>query len=212
MRTTLETRIPRALIPAFLLTSLAFAHPFAQSPAEDAADAAWLARALDIHEGSTVGEIGAGGGELTIALAKVVGPSGRILSNDLNTDRVKAIGAAAKNAGLDNVVPVDGRAMETNFPDGCCDAIFMRAVYHHFDDPAAMNASLLRSLKPGGRLAVQDFAPPPGAENPPGHRGEDKHHGVTAATVERELKAAGLEIVSSATESERVRVVARRPR
>jgi len=212
MRTTFMTRVPRALIPAFLLTSLAFTHPLAQSPAEDAADAAWLAQALDIREGSTVGEIGAGGGELTIALAKVVGPSGRVLSNDLNTDRVKAIGAAAKNAGLDNVVPVDGRAMETNFPDGCCDAIFMRAVYHHFDDPAAMNASLLKSLKPGGRLAVQDFAPPPGAENPPGHRGEDKHHGVTAATVERELKAAGLEVVSSATESERVRVVARRPR
>jgi hypothetical protein len=34
---------------------------------------------------------------------------------------------------------------------------------------------------------------------------------VTAATVERELKAAGFEIVSSATDSDRVRVVARRP-
>jgi len=104
--------------------------------------------------------------------------------------------------------------LETNFPEGCCDAIFMRNVYHHFGDPPAMNGSLLKSLKPGGRLAVIDFTPPPqpnGGENPPGHRAEDNHHGVTAATVERELKAAGFEIVASTTEDRGIRVVARRP-
>lgn len=211
MNTTVMTRLRRTLIPAFLFAPLAFAHPSAQTAAENGADAAWLAQALDIHDGSVVGEIGAGGGELTIALARVVGPSGKVLSNELNKELVKAIAETAKRAGLDNVVPVEGRAMETNLPAECCDAIFMRSVYHHFEDPAAMNASLLKSLKLGGRLAVQDFRPPPGAENPPGHRGEARHHGVTAATVERELKAAGFEIVSSATESDRVRVVARRP-
>ena len=41
----------------------------------------------------------------------------------------------------------------------------MRNVYHHFGDPGAMNASLFKSLKPGGSLAVQDFGPPPGAES-----------------------------------------------
>ena len=33
-------------------------------------------------------------------------------------------------------------------------------MYHHLSDPAAINASLLRALRPGGVLAVIDFEPP----------------------------------------------------
>lgn len=181
---------------------------------QNALDAEWLARVLEIHEGSFVGEIGAGDGELTLLVAKLVGPSGRVLSNDLNPDRVKTITAAVAAAGATNVTPVQGAQTETKFPEQSCDGIFMRDVYHHFNDPPAMNASILNSLKPGGYLAVIDFTPPPtpGSENPPGHRGEDNHHGITAATLEHELKAAGFEIVTVTTEDRAVRVVARRPR
>jgi ubiquinone/menaquinone biosynthesis C-methylase UbiE len=182
----------------------------AQNAKENAADAERLVEALAVHAGSTVGEIGAGGGELTIALAKVVGPSGHVVTNDLNKASVAKIGKAAADAGLTNVTVVEGRENETNFPQACCDAIFMRNVYHHFGDPPRMNASILASLKPGGRLAVIDFSPP-GGENPPGSRGVDNHHGVTAETVARELKEAGFEILSSKTESRAVFVVARKP-
>ena len=58
-----------------------------------------------------------------------------------------------------------GAADRTNLPDGACDAIFMRNVYHHFAAPGPMSASLAAALKPGGRLAVVDFRPP-GAEAP----------------------------------------------
>ena len=195
----------------FIGVLLPATHPRAQSAAQNATDVAWLVQVLEIKEGSTVGEIGAGTGELTMLLAKTVGQSGHILSNELNPDRVKTITAAAAAAGLANVTPVQGASTETKFPDQCCDAIFMRLVYHHFDDPSAMNGSLFKSLKPGGRVAVIDFTPSPGGENPPGHRAEENHHGVTAATVEQELKAAGFEIVSSTTEGRGVKVVARRP-
>lgn len=203
-----HTRRARWLIPAFVL-ACAIA-PRAQSAADDAADAEWLVRTLGVQAGSTVGEIGAGSGELTVALAKVVGDTGRVYSNELNKDRLPVIAKAAESAGLKNVTTIDGRPLETNFPEQCCDAIFMRSVYHHFGDPPAMNSSVLASLKPGGRLAVIDFSPN-GSENLPGHRAENNHHGVTAATVERELTAVGFEIVSSATEDHAIRVVARRP-
>ena len=60
-------------------------------------------------------------------------------------------------AGLGNVTVVEAGEHETNLPPGCCEAIFLRRVYHHLTDPAAYNASLYASLKPGGRLAVVEL-------------------------------------------------------
>ena len=184
----------------------------AQTAQENATDADRLVKALALQTGQTVGEIGAGGGELTIALARVVGESGHVLSNEINKGALDKIGTVAAQAGVHNVTLVEGGANETNFPPLCCDAIFMRNVYHHFGDPPAMNGSLLQSLKPGGRLAIIDFTPPPGGENAPGGRAQDNHHGVTPPTVERELTAAGFEILSSTEMASRTfMVVARRP-
>jgi predicted methyltransferase len=195
-----------------IVAALAASAPVAQTAQDDAADVARLIRALDVKPGSVVGEVGAGGsGELTIAMAKVVGEAGRVFTNEVNKDRVRSLEQAVEKAGLKQVTVVEGRPAGTNFPSQCCDAIFMRNVYHHFGDPPAMNASVRDSLRPGGRLAIIDFTPPPGGEAAPGGRGEDNHHGITAATLEAELKAAGLEIVSASTVSRAVFVVARRP-
>jgi predicted methyltransferase len=67
----------------------------------------------------------------------------------------------------------------------------MRLVYHHFGDPPAMNASLLRSLKPGGRLAVLEFRPTSKVTGAPGKRAEGDSHGAMPATIIEELTAAG---------------------
>jgi ubiquinone/menaquinone biosynthesis C-methylase UbiE len=200
-------------VTAFVLALVAAASGLgAQAGAGNSADAERLIKALEVRAGSVVGEIGAGDAALSLALAKAVGDSGRVYSNELNKDRVKKIGEAAEKAGVANVTPIEGREADTNFPDACCDAIFMRNVYHHFGDPPAMNASILKSLKPGGRLAILDFTPPPGTDTAaPGKRGEDGQHGVTAPVVEQELKAAGFEIVSSESPNRTVFVVARRP-
>jgi len=191
---------------------LAVTAGLAQPAQQNGADAERLIRVLDVRPGSIVGEVGAGDGELTIAMAKAVGGAGRVFTNEVNKDRVRAIEQAVEKAGFKHVTVVEGRPAETSFPSQCCDAIFMRNVYHHFGDPPAMNASLRESLKPGGRLAIIDFTPPPGGEAAPGGRAEDNHHGVTAPTLEAELKAAGLEIISASTENRAVFVVARRPK
>jgi ubiquinone/menaquinone biosynthesis C-methylase UbiE len=184
----------------------------AQSAAQNAIDAERLVGALALQAGQTVCEIGAGEGELTVALGRVVGETGHVLSNDLNPKMLASLRKAVEGAGLHNVTIVEGREKETNFPDAACDAVFMRDVYHHFGDPPAMNASIRQSLKVGGRLAIIDFTPPPGGENPPGKRGLDNHHGITAPTLERELQEAHFEIVSSTTPEPRsIFVVARRP-
>jgi ubiquinone/menaquinone biosynthesis C-methylase UbiE len=201
----------RPVVAIFAALALHTSAVLAQSAKENAADAEFLMKTLEIREGSAVGEIGAGDGTLTFLIAKAVGESGRVYTNELNPSRVKALRRDAGKAGRRNVTVVEGREAETNFADACCDAIFMRNVYHHFGDPPAMNASLLKSLKPGGRLAILDFTPPPGGETVPGHRGDDNHHGITAPTLEKELTAAGFEIVSSSEKARSVIVVVRRP-
>ena len=70
----------------------------------------------------------------------------------------------AEKEGLKNVTVIEGAAAATNLPAGCCDAIFMRDVYHHITALDAFNKSLLASLKPGGRLAIIDFLPRRGIE------------------------------------------------
>jgi ubiquinone/menaquinone biosynthesis C-methylase UbiE len=198
----------RAVVVTLLVTQLAFV----QNADTNAADAKRLIAALHVHQGSIVGEIGAGSGELTVALAREVGPDGRIYSNELNADRRGDITRAAAAAGLANVTIVEGAPASANLPDDCCDAIFMRNVYHHFADPAAMNASLFRATKAGGYIAVIDFAPSGAESAQPSGRSAEKSHGVYAESVIRELTSAGFE---EATSEEMTRrgfiVVARRP-
>jgi SAM-dependent methyltransferase len=127
-----------------------------------------------------------------------------------NLQKLRDRVAAAKRP---QIAVVTAAAERTNFPDGTCDALFMRKVYHHFDAPAAMNRSIAAALKPGGRLAIVDFGPPPGAEAAnPSDRDTDGHHGITAPTVERELKAAGFEAIRTETGPGRsFMVLARKP-
>jgi predicted methyltransferase len=168
------------------------------------ADMARLVPALGIHAGSTVADIGAGGGELTFALAKEVGPTGRVYATEIDTDRLARLRRAAEERGLAQVSAIEAHASRTNLPPECCDAIVVRFVYHHFDDPAAMNKSLLASLTPGGRLAIIDFAPnrsrPTAA---PEHRDDNGSHGVDADTVVQELTTAGFERVQVDTSDSR---------
>ena len=151
---------------AVLLTVMGVAAGVALAD-DDADDVQRLVKALELGSGAAVAEIGAGSGGLTLAVARAVGPAGRVYSSELGADRLTALRKAVDQAGLDNVTIVESAATETQLPQQCCDAIFMRNIYHHFADPAAMNASLRLSLKPCGRLAVLDFARRAGRKAPP---------------------------------------------
>jgi tRNA A58 N-methylase Trm61 len=105
----------RPLITLLVITTTA-SSALAQAAAQYAADADRLIKALDIRAGMTISEIGAGGGEMTVPLARAVGESGRVYSNELSDRRLKEIAAAAERAGLKNVVPIAGREDSTGLP------------------------------------------------------------------------------------------------
>jgi ubiquinone/menaquinone biosynthesis C-methylase UbiE len=153
--------------------------------------------ALGLRSGATVCEVGAGDGALSVAAATRVGPQGHVYTSELGDERLKAL--RSKVAGHANVEVVEAGADRTNFPDGACDGLFMRNVYHHIAAPGPMSASLAAALKPNGRIAIVDFTPP-GAEAPtPADRDEDNMHGVTPDSVRRELADAGFRVTTTET-------------
>jgi ubiquinone/menaquinone biosynthesis C-methylase UbiE len=167
-----------------------------QSAQEQEQATARMIAALDIHEGSVVAEMGAGSGGRTIDVAKHVGPTGRVYTTELGDDRVRNLRNAIEKSGAKNVTVMAAHATQTNLAESCCDALFMEHVYHHFEDPATMNASIFKTVKPGGRVAVVDFTPTKGGEaKEPKDRDENPHHGVQPATVQAELERAGFEFV-----------------
>ena len=200
------------LLVAGLAGMAAFAAT-ANAQDEFASDAARLVTALRLDAGQTVADIGAGRGQLTVALAREVGPSGRVYATELDSDRLRDIRQATDSAGLENVSVIEAHATRTNLPERCCDALVLRRVYHHFDNPQVMNASMRQSLKTGGLLAVIDFEPDSAESPDPSNRDTGDQHGVTSATVVRELSQAGFEVVAveEGTRPGRYMVVVRRP-
>jgi len=140
----------------------------------------------------TIADVGAGTGAMSIVFAKRLAPAGRIFSTDLSESAVRVLRDAVTREGVSNMTVIQGAPSSTNLPDACCDAIFMRDVYHHIVDVAAFNRSLLVALKPGGRLAIIDFEPRKGSKLPEGVNPNRGGHGVTPAIVQQEVSAAGL--------------------
>ncbi len=119
-----------------------------------------LKQVLALETGAVVADVGAGKGGLTFVLASELGPKGHVFATEIDPGRLRGLREAVVAAKLDNVTVVEASVGETGLPADCCGAIVLRRVYHHLTDPSGINASLLRSLRPGGVLAVIDFPPP----------------------------------------------------
>lgn len=196
-------RLAALFIITFVPAKLAVAQRTAVPPTE----AERIFEAVGLKAGLTICEMGAGDGDLTIAAAKIAGADGKLYTSELGEDRIKALKEKVAESGLSQITVVGGAANKTNFPDGVCDVLFMRSVYHHFADPAAMNASIFAAVKAGARVAVVDFTPPGDEASIPADRGKDGMHGVQPETVSRELKAAGFEALSSSFTDKRAFIV-----
>ena len=162
---------------------------------DDPALSADIAELLAIRPGSRVAEIGAGHGEMAVRMAERVGPTGHVYATEIDPERIAEIRQRVADAGLKNVTVVAATPSDSGLPAGCCDAAYMIGVYHHITEPAATDASLFRSLRPGARLLVNDFPAtlwlaPFKVEGVPANRGG---HGVPDGAVVDEVTAAGFE-------------------
>jgi ubiquinone/menaquinone biosynthesis C-methylase UbiE len=159
-----------------------------------------LARVMNWKAGQVIADVGAGEGEIGFAAATAVGETGKVYLTELDEEKVAALRKAATGKKTKNVEILAAAEKETKLPGNCCDAIVLRRVYHHFTAPNEMDASLLRSLRPGGLLAVIDFAPRKSltesdpVKGVPSNRGG---HGIPKKILVEELTAAGFRLEKS---------------
>ena len=153
-----------------------------------------LAALMQWKPGTIVADIGAGDGRFTFAALNYVGASGKIFATEIDPQKLKELRAEIKKRNLRNVIVVESGEADTNLPVACCDAIFLRRVYHHLTKPSEFDAKLIRSLKPDGRLAIIDFPPRAGLEPVEGIPANRGGHGIPQKIVIEELTAAGLQV------------------
>ena len=158
-----------------------------------------LSTLLQLKPGMVVADVGAGKGQATVIMARTVGPQGHVFSVEIDTKRLEDIRQAVRKAGLQNVTVASAGEQDTGLPEDCCQAIFLRSVYHHITHPADINKSLFRALCPGGQLALIDFPPtwwlrPWKPSGVPENRGG---HGIPQNILIAEVTSAGFEQVKT---------------
>src|SRR5262245_5855243 len=89
-----------AILMLALAWSTSAAAQSAREKADVLADLPKLVEALGVTEGQTVADIGAGQGWLTVAMAKHVGPKGRVYGTDLGEKNVAQLKAEVEKEQL----------------------------------------------------------------------------------------------------------------
>jgi arsenite methyltransferase len=151
-----------ALAGILFVFALVFVAPFAGHhllPPSWTGEAARLAGVIDARRGSRIAEIGAGSGAMAAALAALVGPEGALFATEISPERRRGLQELSKARNLPQITVVEAKERSTNLESACCSAIYMRNVLHHIDDWGAYAQDLRRTVRPGGIVAVIDFAP-----------------------------------------------------
>ena len=109
--------------------------------------------------GETVVDVGCGGGATSLAIARIVGPSGSVTGLDVSPVLVDAAGRRAQAAGAGNARFALGDAATATPPGAPFDRLFSRFGVMFFGDPHGAFAHLHGLLKPGGRLDFVCWGP-----------------------------------------------------
>jgi ubiquinone/menaquinone biosynthesis C-methylase UbiE len=158
-------------------------------------EVARLVEILDVDPGESFADVGAGDGRYSMALARAVGESGRVYATEVDPGDLKKMEDRVSRENLSNVEVVRGTQEATGLPEACCEGVLLRRVYHHFQNPAAMQASMRRALKDGGLLLIIDFGTRRSWDRPDGVPASREGHGIDKDLLVSEMELAGFGLV-----------------
>jgi SAM-dependent methyltransferase len=131
-----------------------------ESERDAAGEPRQLLRLLGIKPGMTVADIGAGSGYYVVRLAPIVGPSGRIIAQDVVPKYLRSLRNRVRNLGLQNVTISLGEPHDPRLPAHSLDAAIMVHMYHEIAQPYGLLYNLAPALKPGAGVGIVDAIGP----------------------------------------------------
>jgi SAM-dependent methyltransferase len=139
-----------------------------------------LVEELHLQPGMTVADIGAGSGYLSRRMTPIVGP-GRVFAVDVQPQMVALLAELSQKPEFKNLVPIQGDIDNVKLQRASIDLAVLVDVYHELAYPFEVMRSLIRALKPGGRVVLVEY------------RGEDPAvpikplHKMSEAQIRREM-------------------------
>ena len=110
---------------------------------------------LEVLSGATLLDVGCGAGDDVQDLARLVGPSGRVVGVDSNATMIQLARARTADAHLP-VEYLQEDAYQLPFEENTFDGCQSSRVFKHLAEPGLALAEMVRVARPGARIAVAD--------------------------------------------------------
>lgn len=143
-------------------------------------------------------DVGAGGGDVAVALAEVVGREGRVYAVDSDPLARDVVAAAA--AEFSQVLAITQAAEDLTLPEPV-DLAFCRFLLLHVLDPVPVLARMAGAVRPGGWVVAQEPITSAGRVNGAPLSMPDARHPDIGALLPALVRDAGLEVVDAWAEA-----------
>ncbi len=158
-----------------------------RSEREEEEKTAALLKNMNIQPTDHIADIGAGSGYHVFKMAPQV-KDGIIYAVDIQEEMLNAIESRKEAENVQNIELIKGSEKSVNLPENTIDKVLMVDVYHEFNFPVEMIASINKALKKDGKVYLIEY------------RGEDatvpikKVHKMTEKQAVKEMVAAGFKL------------------
>lgn len=146
-----------------------------------------LIKNMAIQPDDDIADIGAGSGYHVFKMAPLA-KNGTVYAVDIQDEMLAAMKSRKIDENIENVSLIKGSTQSVNLPENSVDKILMVDVYHEFDFPVEMVASMKKALRSDGKIYLIEY------------RGEDRNvpikrlHKMTERQAVAEMKAAGFKL------------------
>lgn len=154
---------------------------------EDEENTTILLANMDIKADDSIADIGSGSGYHVFKMAPLA-KKGLIYAVDIQDEMLDALQEKKDKGNVKNINLVKGSEKSVNLPENSVNKVLMVDVYHEFNYPIEMIASVEKALRADGKLFLIEY------------RGEDasvpikKLHKMTELQAVKEMKAAGFKL------------------